>query len=80
MSQESMYDGDFDFNVGRDFVKRCDVPMLVLMGDDAYHPQVTSREIAELAPNATLVEQWKSAEEDGTAAKVIEFLQANTPT
>ena len=78
--KSNMYDGDFDFNVGRDFVKRCDVPMLVLMGDDAYHPQVTSREIAELAPNATLVEQWKSPEEDGTVEKVIEFLQANTPT
>ncbi len=78
--KSNMYDGDFDFNVGRDFVKSCDVPMLVLMGDDSYHPQVTSREIAQLAPNATLVEQWKSPEEDGTVGKVIEFLRANTPT
>ena len=54
--------------------------MLVLMGDDAYHPQATSREIAELAPNATLVEQWKAPERDGTVGKVIEFLKANTPT
>ena len=42
-----MYDGDFDFNVGRDFVAACQVPMLVLMGNDAYHPMQTSREIAE---------------------------------
>ncbi len=77
--KSNMYDGDFDFNVGRDFVKSCDVPMLVLMGDDSYHPQVTSREIAELAPNATLVEQWKSPEEDGTVEQVVEFLRANTP-
>ena len=78
--KSNLYDGDFDFNVGRDFVKRCDVPMLVLMGDDSYHPQVTSREIARLAPNATLVERWKSPEEDGTVEKIIEFLQAHTPT
>ena len=76
--KSNMYDGEFDFNVGREFVATCNVPMLVLMGDDAYHPQVTSREIAEIAPNATLVEQWRSPE-DGTVEKVIEFLKANTP-
>jgi len=77
--RSNMYDGDFDFNVGREFVKSCDVPMLVLMGDDAYHPQSTSRAIAQLAAHATLVEQWKSPEQDGTVEKVVEFLQAHTP-
>ncbi len=76
--KSNMYDGEFDFNVGRDFVATCTVPMLVLMGDDAYHPQITSREIAEIAANATLVEQWTSPE-DGTVERVIEFLKANTP-
>ena len=75
----NMYDGDFDFNVGREFVQRCQTPMLVLMGDDPYHPQTTSREIAALAPNATLVERWKSPAEDGTVARVVAFLQAHTP-
>ena len=75
----NMYDANFDFNVGRDFVRRCQTPMLVLMGDDPYHPQSTSREIAALAPNATLVERWKSPAEDGTVARVVEFLQAHTP-
>ena len=75
-----MYDGDFVFNVDRDFVRSCEIPMLVLMGDDLYHPQVTSREIAALAPNAELVERWK--EEDvlrETVARVRSFLEANTP-
>ena len=76
--RSNMYDGDFDFNVGRDFVKSCATPMLVLMGDDAYHPQVISREIADTAPNAQLIERWKSPE-DGAAAKVTEFLRAHTP-
>ena len=77
--RSNMYDGDFDFNVGRDFVASCETPMLVLMGSDPYHPESTSREIAEIAPNATLVEHWKSPEEDGTVAKVIAFLEAHTP-
>ena len=76
--RSNMYDGDFDFNVGRDFVRSCTTPLLVLMGDDAYHPQTISREIAASAPNAQLIERWKSPE-DGTPAKVTEFLQAHTP-
>lgn len=77
--RSNMYDGDFDFNVGRDFVASCETPMLVLMGSDPYHPESTSREIARIAPNATLVERWKSPAEDGTVAKVIDFLEAHTP-
>ncbi len=76
--RSNMYDGDFDFNVGRDFVKSCATPLLVLMGDDAYHPQAISRAIAASAPNAVLIEQWKSPE-DSAAAKVTGFMQAHTP-
>jgi len=75
-----MYDGDFVFNVSRDFVRACEIPMLVLMGNDLYHPQQTSREIAALAPKAELVERWK--EEDvvrDTVARVRAFLESNTP-
>ena len=75
-----MYDGDFVLSVDRDFVRSCETPMLVLMGDDLYHPQVTSREVAALAPNAELIEHWK--EEDvlrETVARVRSFLEANTP-
>lgn len=75
-----MYDGDFVFNVDRDFVEACRIPMLVLMGDDLYHPQRTSREIAELAPNAELVERWKDEEVvPQTVARVRAFLDAHTP-
>ena len=76
--RSNMYDGDFDFNVGEDFVRTVSTPLLVLMGDDAYHPQAISRAIAAAAPNAQLIEKWKSRE-DGTAAKVTGFLQAHTP-
>lgn len=75
-----MYDGDFVFNVDRDFVRGCDVPMLVLMGNDLYHPEITSREIARLARSATLVEQWKEPGlKAATVARVREFLGEHTP-
>ncbi len=57
--RSTMYDGDFLFNTTPDEVSACTTPLLVAMGNDLYHPQSTSRQIAELAPNATLVEQWK---------------------
>jgi len=75
-----MYDGDFVFNVDREFVAQCAIPMLVLMGADLYHPTVTSREIARLAPNATLIERWKEPDVvEQTVATVIDFLQRHTP-
>ena len=76
--RSNMYDGDFLFNVDKAFVESCGIPMLVLLGNDLYHPEITSREIAALAPNATLMEQWKDPEQDGTAERVIEFLKANS--
>ena len=77
--RSNMYDGELDFNVGRKFVSACSTPLLVLMGSDEYHPEVTSREIAEIAPNAVLVERWKDPAEQNTVATVVEFLQTHTP-
>ena len=75
----NMFDQPFLYNVSRDFVASCRTPLLVLMGSDAYHPEATSREIAALAPNARLVEQWKNAAADGTVETVVDFLKAHTP-
>ena len=76
-----MYDGDFVFNVDRDFVRGCRAPLLVLMGNDLYHPSSTSREIAELAPHAELVERWKDADcVADTVKRVRSFLEAHTPS
>ena len=75
-----MYDGEFLFNVDRDFVRACNTPMLVLLGSDLYHPEVTSREIAELAPRAELVERWKEPEVvSETVLRVRSFLESHTP-
>ena len=78
--RERMYGGDFLFNVTRDFVRGCQTPLLVLKGDDLYHPVEISREIVELAPNAELVEEWKEgASRTAAVERVRAFLRANTP-
>ncbi len=76
----NMYDGDFVFNVSRDFVRSCQTPLLILAGSDLYHPTATAQEIAKLAPNAELVLSWKTPEEiPQTVKRVRTFLKAHTP-
>ena len=78
--RERMYGGDFVFSVDRDAVRGLSTPLLVLMGNDVYHPSATSREIVELASNARLIEHWKSPELIAqTVTRVREFLVAHTP-
>jgi pimeloyl-ACP methyl ester carboxylesterase len=77
--RSNMYDGEFLFNVDKQFVEHCSTPMLVLMGKDLYHPESTSREIAALAPNAQFLEQWKDPEKNDTVNIVVNFLKKNTP-
>ena len=75
--RSNMYDQEFLLNVDRDFIRQCTTPLLVLLGNDLYHPESTSREIVDLAPNATLNEHWKESPEQ-TAQQAVEFLKANT--
>ncbi|MEE3325972.1 MAG: alpha/beta hydrolase [Myxococcota bacterium] len=71
-----MYDGDFVYNVSRDFVRQCDTPLLVLKGDDLYHPGPISQEIVDLAPHATLIDEWKEGAAVSVSARaVVEFLE-----
>lgn len=77
--RSNMFEHEFLYNVDRDFVRQLQTPLLVLMGSDAYHPESISREIASIAPNAILKEQWQSPAEDNTVAAVIDFLKQHTP-
>ena len=73
-----MYDGDFVFSVSRDFVSGCRTPMLVLAGDDLYHPAPIAEEIARLAPNSELIVKWKTPDATPAAvAQVRAFLKAH---
>jgi len=58
-----MYDGDFVFSVSREEVSACPVPLLVLRGNDVYHPSQISEEIVHLAPRAELVHSWKTGDD-----------------
>jgi pimeloyl-ACP methyl ester carboxylesterase len=76
----NLYGGDFVFSVSRDQVRHCPVPLLVLRGNDVYHPAEISEEIARIAPRAELVSRWKEGDDLPRAvARVRAFFEANTP-
>ena len=58
--RHNLFGGDFVFSVSRDFVRRNPIPLLILGGNDPLHPRAVSLELAQLAPAATLVEEWKT--------------------
>jgi len=78
--RSNMWDGEFVLTATREQVAAVETPLLVAMGNDLYHPQSTSRAIAELAPDVTFVESWKDGEAltafDATAK---DFLARHTP-
>ena len=75
-----MWGGEFVLTATEDEVAGFTTPILVAMGNDLYHPQATSRRIAELAPDVTFVESWKEGDAlvafDGIAR---DFLARHTP-
>src|ERR1700676_411344 len=79
--RDRMYgQSDFVFNVSRDFVRTVKTPLLVLRGNDDYHPNETSEEIAKIAPNAEIINEWKGADTVGkTVERVRSFLKSHTP-
>ncbi|HVB81044.1 MAG TPA: alpha/beta hydrolase [Candidatus Binataceae bacterium] len=73
-----MYDGDFVFSVSRDFLRACRTPMLVLAGNDLYHPAPIAEEIARLAPDCELIVKWQTPDATPAAvARVRSFLKAH---
>lgn len=77
--RERMFGGEFLFNVDEDFVANCATPLMVLCGNDLYHPMSSSKAVATLAPNAELIEHWKEGEGVQHAqSAVAEFLAKHT--
>lgn len=77
---QRMWGGDFVFSVGRDFIRRCKTPALVLPGNDKPHPAVAGLELAELLPNAEMLRDWKGPEHlDEQRRRVLAFLEKHTP-
>jgi pimeloyl-ACP methyl ester carboxylesterase len=79
--RRNLYGGDdVLWSVPTEEIGAMATPMLVLMGDDLYHPQIASRTLAATAPRATLVERWKQPEDQPAAREAVEeFLAAHTP-
>jgi len=74
-----MFGGDFVFAASRQSVAACTVPLLVLRGNDVYHPAPISEEIVRLAPHAELVHDWKTADDLPLAlARVRRFLSEHS--
>jgi len=77
---ENMWGGEFVFCVGRDFVRRCATPSLVLPGNDKPHPRAIGLEVAELLPGADMLVDWKGPDHlDAQRERVTAFLAAHTP-
>ena len=63
------------WSVPDSFLPSITTPVLVLQGDDPYHPKKASRLLASQVPNATLVERWKEpADVPAARAAVDAFL------
>jgi pimeloyl-ACP methyl ester carboxylesterase len=78
--QRNLYRRSFVYTVDRDFVRLCTTPMIVLPGNDQSHPYEIAKDIADLAPNAEFIPEWKDgAALDSAFARVREFLRAHTP-
>jgi pimeloyl-ACP methyl ester carboxylesterase len=75
-----MFGGDFLFAVSRDFVASCDVPMLLMPGDDLVHPEETSDDIRRLAPRIETVMPWKGdRHKEEAMRRVAAFFAAHEP-
>ncbi|MES1173488.1 MAG: alpha/beta hydrolase [Myxococcales bacterium] len=61
--REHMFGGnELTYGVSREAVAQCPVPLLVLRGNDVYHPAPISEEIVRIAPHAELVHDWKTGD------------------
>lgn len=78
--RSNMWSGEFVLTGGPDDVAAIDTPILLMKGDDLYHPARISAQIAATAPNVTYVERWKDDDVlPRTDATIKEFLAAHTP-
>ena len=73
---------DFVFTVTRDFVRKCQTPVLILPDDIPAHPYAVAMEAAMLAPNAEVsMFPWKEPTERIPLAvrQIRSFLRAHRP-
>ena len=75
----NLYAQNFVYSVSRDFVRRCETPLLVLPGDDQAHPYKIAEEVAQLAPNAEFIADWKEGTaREAAVGRIREFLRSQS--
>lgn len=73
-----MFATDFIFSVTREFVGRCNVPTLLMPGDDTMHPASVSDDLARLT-KAEVIAPWKGeGHRDAAMERTRDFLLART--
>lgn len=76
--RQRMFGGEFVFHPERDTVRSLDQPMLLLRGDDLYHPAATSDALAAVAPRAEMLSRWKEgADREAAISRVQSFLRTH---
>jgi pimeloyl-ACP methyl ester carboxylesterase len=77
--RQRMFGGDFIFSVTREFVRQCEIPALLMPGDDLVHAANVSADIARM-PDVTVLDPWKGVDLRVDAMRrVREFLLDHTP-
>lgn len=75
--RSNMWDGEFVLTVTDEEAAEVETPVLLLKGNDLYHPASTSDRLAEVLPNVTYVEHWKEPEHLNAADQAIrDFLSS----
>jgi pimeloyl-ACP methyl ester carboxylesterase len=76
----NFYTPDLCHTVTRDFVRTVQAPLLVFPGNDEAHPFAVGEEIAQLAPNAEMIAEWRSGPaREAAITRIREFLRAHVP-
>ena len=78
--RQNMYGGTKAlFNVDEAFLNECTTPLMILMGNDLYHPESTSRLLAKTAQTTTFIEFWKEGQaREEAMTQCLEFLQKSS--
>lgn len=74
-----MFATDFIFSVTREFAGRCNVPSLLMPGDDTMHPVTVSADLERLT-RAEVIAPWKGPDHrDMAIERTRDFLLQQTP-
>jgi len=75
-----LFGSEFVHSVSRDFVAGCDIPMLIMPGNETAHPAAVAEQLLQLAPRGEYLKFWKGEGRDYSVPAIRDFLRRHTPT